>query len=466
MSDTLIPLAHERAIIGAVLAGVATPGDTGPISAEAFGAEPHRVVWQAIRDLDAMGHSVDHLSVAERLKERGELVKAGGPAALMSWDASLPAGWNLPAYVATVTKYAGHRHLLAESERLRAAALNVAKEPNAIAAEASGRLVLLDTKNTDELGDVDLHEIHDRWDTYSRLTPQQQEEQSPFLPMPWPWMREAGVRGFPASLSVVAGRSGIGKTATLSTCMAYWLQALPHHGGVIGLEDGTVWLDERWIARYCGIDYADVGTVRLSDWQRERYAEFYGTVGPMLHTKLRKYRKAGMTAAQLLARCRRWVDQGVKWIVIDHGLRVNYETDGRAREDRVIGHTMDALANLALNTKTHIIVAWHLNRANDDDSQPTQGDLKESGYLDAAARFILGAWRKNNRTLLSVVKATKVAPVGLTCGLEWAGRSGMFDPKLGGVVDFEAERRAAQDAAKAEKDSRRMNKGPRFGGVA
>jgi len=461
VSDTLVPLAHERAVIGCVLAGHAAPGDTGPLPAEHFGAEAHRLVWQAIRDLDAMGHSVDHLTVAERLKERGELVAVGGPGVLMQWDASLPAGWNLPAYVATVAKYAGHRHLMAESERLRRAAQDLTKEPNAIAAEASGRLVLLDTKNTDELGDVDLHEINDRWDRYANLSPEEQEAQNPYLPVPWDWMREAGVRGFPASLSVVAGRSGIGKTATLSTCMAYWLQALPHHGGVIGLEDGTVWLDERWIARYCGLDYADVGTARLNEWQAERYADFYSRVGPLLHTKLRKYRKAGMTAAQLLARCKRWIDQGVRWIVIDHGLRVDYETDGRAREDRIIGKTMDALANLALNTRTHIIVAWHLNRANDDDAQPTLGDLKESGYLDAAARLIFGAWRKGDRTLLTVVKATKVAPVGLTCQLEWAGRSGMFDPKLGRAVDFKAEAEAARAQADAQ---RQASKNPRLFG--
>lgn len=466
MSDTLVPLAHERAVIGCVLAGHATAGDTGPLPAESFGNEAHRLVWQAIRDLDGMGHSVDQITVAERLKEAGHLATVGGPAVLMGWDASLPTGWNLPAYVATVAKYAGHRHLLAEAERLRLSALNVAKEPNAIAAEASGRLVLLDTKNTDELGDVDLHEITDRWDRYGRLTDEQRELESPYLPMPWPWMREAGIYGFPPSLSVVAGRSGIGKTATLSTCMAYWVKELPHHGGVIGLEDGTVWLDERWIARTLGIDYAQVGTARLSDWQEKRYAEFHGTIGPMLRTKLRKYRKAGMTSSMLIAKCRRWIDQGVKWIVVDHGLRVIYESDGRIRDDKVIGRTVEALADLALNTKTHIIVAWHLNRASEDGAQPTLGDLKESGYLDAAARFIWSPWRKGDRTLTTVVKATKVAPVGLTCNLEWSGRSGMFDPKLGRVVDFKAEAEAVQEAAKAERDARRGGKGPRFGSAA
>jgi replicative DNA helicase len=266
-------------------------------------------------------------------------------------------------------------------------------------------------------------------------------------------MREAGAYGFPENLSVVAGRAGRGKTARLSTCMAYWLRVLPHKGGVIGLEDGTVWLDERWIAASLGINYADVGCSRLNEWQEQKYIEHMEHIGPMMREKLRKYRRPGMTATQLLTKCRRWLDDGVKWIVVDHGLRIVYEPDGRLRDDKIIGNTVDALANMAQTYKAHIILAWHLNRASEDESQPTLGDLKESGYLDAAARYIEGMWSKDGRTMCTVVKATKVAPVGLTCELAWKGRSGLFDTNHGRVVDFQAEARAAAEAKKANTKS-------------
>ena len=54
---------------------------------------------------------------------------------------------------------------------------------------------------------------------------------------------------------------------------------------------------------------------------------------------------------------------------------------------------------------------------------------------------------------MTVVKATKVAPVGMTCELGWKGRSGLFDTNQGRVVDFQAEARAAAEAKKANTKS-------------
>lgn len=452
---SLADVQAENAVLGAILGG-ATRAEVADVRAEDF-TGPRVHIWRAVEWLFSKGAEVTDLTVAEVLKTRGVLSEVGGPPALMRLDevGKRATGKGLAEHIAIIRDRGRRRRLEAAAERLKGMAYDLNLGTDKIAMEAAqAALTAGGTSDGDESGDVDLWEINDRWSAWANMTPEEQAKHAPYLPMPWEWMRESGLYGFPESLSVVAGRSGIGKTAFLSTCMAYWLRVLPHKGAVIGLEDGTAWLDERWIAASLGIDYAAVGTARLNDWQMQKYTGHLEHVGPILSSKLRKYRRAGMTGGQLLARCRRWVDEGVKWIVVDHGLRVTYETDGRMREDRVIGQTMDALANLALNTKTHILVAWHLNRASEDDSQPTLGDLKESGYLDAAARAIYGLWRKGERSLMTVVKATKVAPVGLTCELGWKDRSGLFDTQLGRVVDFAAEARAAKEAADAAKRER------------
>lgn len=445
----------ENAVLGAVIGG-ASRAQVADVKADDFTG--HRVaIWKAVETLFSQGAEVTDLTLADLLKTRGQLSEVGGPAALMRLDTvgRRASGTGLVQHIAIIRDRGRRRRLDAAADRLKGMAVDLNLGTDKIALEAAqAALAAGGTSDGDESGDVDLWEINDRWGNWAQMSEDERSRHAPYLPMPWEFMREAKVYGFPESLSVVAGRSGIGKTATLSTCAAWWLRVLPHKGGIIGLEDGTAWLDERWIAASLGIDYAEVGTARLTPWQEAKYAEHMERVGPMLQQKLRKYRRAGMTAGQLVARCRKWIDDGVKWIIIDHGLRVVYEADGRLREDKVIGNTMDTLANLALNNKCHIIVAWHLNRASDDDSQPSLGDLKESGYLDAAARAIYGLWRKADRTLLTVVKATKVAPVGLTCELGWKERSGLFDTSMGRVVDFQAEARAAKEAADALKRER------------
>lgn len=442
----------ERAVIGAVLNG-ATRQQVGDLRVDDF-TGGREFIWACVLRLFSQGRVVDHLTLAEALKIAGRLVEVGGPAALMSLDevGRIALAAHLREQVAVLKDRGARRRLDAELERRRNELCDLNLAPSRIAAMAShGVLTAGGSTDDDEPGDVDLWEINDRWDAWGKMTEEERVKNSPYLPLPWEFMREAGMVGFPTNLSVVAGRAGRGKTATLSTCMAYWLRVLPHQGAVIGLEDGTAWLDERWLAASLGINYADVGCSRLSEWQEQKYLEHMEHVGPMLQQKLRKYRRGGMTATQLLTKCRRWVDEGVKWIVVDHGLRVIYEPDGRLRDDKIIGNTMDALSTLADTTKTHIIVAWHLNRASDDESQPSMGDIKESGGVDAAARFVLGLWSKDGRTMATVVKATKVAPVGMTCELEWKGRSGLFDTNRGRVVDFQAEARAAAEAKKAAK---------------
>lgn len=456
----------EKAVLGAVLCG-ATRAAVQELRADDF-TDVRAHVWRAVEHLFQRGVAVDHVTLSETLKTQGRLSEVlsgmGGPGSLMDLDEG--GRWmlrtdGLSKHVAIIRDRARRRRLAEAAKQLEAMAYDLNLTTDRIAAEASAAALAAGGlgQDGDESGDVDFWEINDRWDKWNKMTPEERVRHEPYLPMPWEWMREEGFYGFPQSLSVVAGRSGIGKTAMLSTCMAYWLRVLPHHGAVIGLEDGTAWLDERWLASSLGIDYAAVANTRLNEWQAKKYEDHAERIVPLLATKLRKYRRAGMTAGQLLAQCRRWVDEGVKWIIVDHGLRITYESDGRMREDRVIGKAMDDLANLALNNKVHVIVAWHLNRSSDDDAQPTLGDLKESGYLDAAARAIFGLWRKGDRSLMTVVKATKVARVGTTCDLVWKERSGMFDTTQGRVVDFAAEARAAKEQQKSARNAVKL-----FGG--
>jgi replicative DNA helicase len=459
MSDPLVHMQAERAVIGCVLQG-ATVEETGPLPATCFGHTPNRLVWEAVLSLPP-GHLVDHLTLAERLKALGVLAEVGGPEYLMALDQSVPLVGNLRAYCEQLRDYAQRRALDAHGAAVQVAARDFSRAPVSTAVEAAARFASLDAEAVDESAEGDLMDILTDWDAVRKG-----EIGEPYLPLPWQWMTEAGVKGFPQSLSVWSGRSGIGKTAGLSTCMAHWLWTRPEVGGVFGLEDGTRWLPERWLAYKLGMDYADVGasSARLTIAQEQAMEDFAPRLHDILRGKLKRYKRPGIKASELVARCRRWVSEGVKWIVIDHGLRVDYEA-GKGREDIAIGRTVDALANLAFDRKVHIIAAWHLNRANDDNSMPQRKDLKESGYLDAAARLILGAWRQPTgpdgqpRTLLTVVKANKVAPEGLTGCLQWAGRSGMFEPRGGYVVDFAAERQKTKDTEHAARASRKL-----FGG--
>jgi hypothetical protein len=253
--------------------------------------------------------------------------------------------------------------------------------------------------------------------------------------------------------------------------------------GLFGLEDGTRWLVERWVARDFGMPWGDVGTafpeaphIRHMDapWLPERFVDDRprpnGTYFParisffraleayesILDERLLRHASGGIAAPQLLAKCRRWIDDGAEALVIDHGLRVDYTPGRDERLDRAIGRNIDRLADLTVRTGVPVILAWHLNRSSDDGAPPAMGDLKESGYLDATASVIEGTWRVKgvegapDRTFSNVIKSRRSGGIGKVIEMAWAGESGMMAPELCREVDFareHSERKAATRAA-------------------
>jgi len=97
----------ERAIIGAVLleGAVRIP----PLLPEEFWHEGHRLIWLAIKDLEAEGTGVDVLTVSYRLTDRDEFETAGGPALLAQCVQEAAIAVYLPDYAALVRSAARER---------------------------------------------------------------------------------------------------------------------------------------------------------------------------------------------------------------------------------------------------------------------------------------------------------------------------------------------------------------------
>jgi len=220
---------------------------------------------------------------------------------------------------------------------------------------------------------------------------------------------------------------------------------------------------DRPTARHMGIPYGDVGACRLGGsnedaqrYQQEKLHEWLGWMHDAYERNLFLYDTTdtgldtdapSISFPDLLAEARRMIQAGARWIVVDHGLRVEYPLRGRDdRRDLAIGRALDTLANLGMRTGVPIIVLWHLNRESDEATQPKRSDLKEGATVDAAARTITALWRhpaKQGVQLVTTVKATKQKE-GVTAALEIDGEAGLLRTAGGYVVDFQAERAAAQ----------------------
>src|SRR5215472_6843733 len=128
-------LAAERAVLGAVLADNSVIANVAElIQPDDFANAAHAQIFAAMLGLDAAQRTVDHLTLSEELKTRGQLATVGGPPYLMGLDQVVPIASNAAQYAQIVRDQATRRRLAA-----------VGREIQELASQDTGELeVLLD----------------------------------------------------------------------------------------------------------------------------------------------------------------------------------------------------------------------------------------------------------------------------------------------------------------------------------
>lgn len=439
----------ENAVLAAVMSQHVTHAQLDGLRAEDFTG--HRVyVFEAVERLYACGAAINVLTLSEALKTAGRLVEVGGPAGLMRLD---PEGaWVLPMglreNVTLVKDLSRRRKLAAEAQRILDMTHDTNVSPDRIAALGAQALLSTDVAVGEEPPDIDIVELVEQWNEYmdraASGAPMGLDNGGKLL---------TGIEVldglkfcFVNNLNVVGGRASMGKTALVAEMCWNWL-VRDIKGGIIGLEDGTKWLTRRHLSRALGIPVGDIGNSRLADYKLDSMSRWMESASTLFRRNLRIHRAGGIDSPGLLAIVQRWIGSGARWVVIDHGLRVNYGDD--KRYDRAIGKTLDTLATLGDRNKCAIIVNWHLNRDGEDEVRPKMRDYKESGYLDAAARAMLGLWEQSTRPgflLATGVKATE-GKRDWTAAIERDAEHALVKSSGGYEVDFAREQQEAKRAA-------------------
>jgi replicative DNA helicase len=187
----------------------------------------------------------------------------------------------------------------------------------------------------------------------------------------------------------------VGKSALtaeiLSNCLKGGMKV-----GLFGLEDATKWVAKRLLARRVGMSVRDVGSGRLNGFQQEQLQEQSGELANLLRN-LTVYRRAGISAPDLVARAKHWVlNLGVRLVVIDHGGEVQHEGGGRERNDLAVAATYRQLRDLAVNHRVPVVVLSHYNREVDKTlgGRPRLSSFAETEYIARMARLALGLWER------------------------------------------------------------------------
>ena len=189
---------------------------------------------------------------------------------------------------------------------------------------------------------------------------------------------------------IIAARPGMGKTAFALNIASYAAMHTEKAVAIFNLEMPAEQLVNRMISSIGQIDSHKLQTGRLehNDWRRYNEA-----MSQLANTNIYIEDNAGITAAEIRAKCRRLAQQetGLGLVVIDYLQLVT--SGGKRPESRQqeVSDISRSLKTMAMELKVPVIALAQLSRNAEkrENNQPMLADLRESGSIEQDADMVL-----------------------------------------------------------------------------
>src|SRR5262245_40528326 len=339
--------------------------------------------------LDSAQRTVDHLTLAEELKTRGQLASVGGPAYLMGLDQVVPVAANAGQYAEIVRDQAVRRRLAQVGKEITDLASQEVGELAALLDDAErGVFVIADKRREGELRPV--RELMER--TLDLLDKMK--------------MSSSGVTGISTGyidldqqltglhageLIILAARPGVGKTSlaiNIATNIALD-KAEPRAVGIFSLEMPSDQLLMRLLASSARVDMKKLRGGRLTPHDEEKFQEI---AGQLYNAPLYIDDTGALSPFDLRAKARRLKqkDPSLGLLVVDY-LQLMHQRGRVESRQLEVSEISRALKQLAKELEVPILALSQLNRKVEErkGGKPMLSDLRESGAIEQDADVVL-----------------------------------------------------------------------------
>jgi len=386
----------EQAVLGGLLIdGSAWDQVADIVTAADFYRPDHRLIFEALGALIAMGRPGDVVTVSEQLERHGKLEDAGGLAYLGTLARDTPSAANVRAYAAIVHERALLRALIEAGREIASSAFNdeglTARD---LVDRAEARVFEIAEAGT-RLGagavrvGALLPSLIDKIDEWHNNPDKLRGLATGFTDFD---RKTGGLRG--GDLIIIAGRPSMGKT-TLAINIAEYAAINPDikaSVAVFSMEMPSEQLVTRMLSSIGHVPLNSIRTGKISD---DDWVRITAATSHLSQSKIFIDESAGLTPTELRARSRRIKrEHGLDLIVVDYLqlMQVPGTQENRATEIAEISRGLKALAK---ELGVPVIALSQLNRAVEQrtEKKPVMSDLRESGSLEQDADMILLIYR-------------------------------------------------------------------------
>ncbi len=388
-------LESEKAYLGALMIrpeGMVESNDL--VSADAFYAEKHRIIFRAMLALYQKNEPIDIESVRAKLSDENQLDSVGGIGYLAELAADVPAASNARHYASQVQKKHMLRSLIDAGEFVSELGYDEATDLDETLDKAEKKVYEVTSTPTmakfTPLGDS----LKGAWERLEHLHEHKDEMRgvrSGFKDL------DNMLAGFQKSdLIILAARPSMGKT---SLALDIARQAAIQHKATVGifsLEMAAQQLIDRMVAAEARVNSWSLRTGHINDqgdWDRIRDA--YDRLG---QAPIYISDEPAQNILKMRATARRLKKEtGLDMIIVDY-LQLMVPTNSRAADNLVqqVTEISRSLKQLAREMDVPVIALSQLSRAVEQrGGRPRLSDLRDSGSIEQDADVVMFIHRED-----------------------------------------------------------------------
>lgn len=387
----------EKALLGSILYDPQVLVQLMPVlKPEDFYRDSHRTIYEAIVELDRGHQRIDIVTVAELLRERGQLEDVGD----FSYLAELQ-GDTFEFHIRSPEEYARilswlslRRQLIFVAGKIAALAYEEPKADIALAkSEEWLHALTLDKRDTHayDMADVTAEYI-ERLDTI-----QKQRQQGIILGVPTGFADLDRLTGGlqKGDLIVLAARPGRGKTAlalSIARQVMHFSTGLGYRTLMFSLEMSRWQLSQRMLSMESGVNQAFLRTAWLDE---EAWVAVAQAQADIPVQRLWVDDDPGLSVQEIRSRARRHQSQfGLDFVIVDYlQLMSASKDDGSDYQSRVeeVDRISRELKKMARELEVPVLALAQLSRAVETRQEkiPQLSDLRESGGIEQNSDIVI-----------------------------------------------------------------------------
>ena len=388
-------LSAERAVLGAVLADNSCISNVAEIvRVDDFASPAHSQIFAAMLGLDGTQRTVDHLTLSEELKVRGQLSSIGGPAYLMTLDQVVPVASNATQYAAIVRDQAVRRRLATVGREIQELASQETGELEVLLDEAERKVFLLAERRREG----DLLPVRDLMEQTLDLLDKMKMSSSGVTGLSTGYVDlDMALTGFHAGeLIVLAARPGIGKTSLAMNIATHAAVKENRAVAIFSLEMPADQLLMRLLASSARVDMKKLRGGRMSAHDEDKFQQ---VAGDLFNAPLYIDDTGGLSPFDLRAKARRLKqkDDRLGLIVIDY-LQLMHQKGKVESRQLEVSEISRSLKALSKELSVPILALSQLNRKVEErkGGKPMLSDLRESGAIEQDADVVMFIHREDD----------------------------------------------------------------------